>query len=267
MTSAAVLVARAPERAAGLVARLRDGGLDVTAAPVIERAPATDPAPLDEAVRRLVGGAYAWSVVTSVNAVDALRAAAGRTGTDLATAATRWAAVGPATRTALEGAGLRVDLLPADDDATAAGIVAAFPAPGGTAGTAARVLLPLGDLARPTLPDGLAAKGWEPDVVTAYRTVRRELPADVAARARSGGFDLVVVTSGSVAREVARQAGTGTPVVAIGRPSADVARAAGLAVAAVAASPTDEALAAAVVAALTTTHLSPTDALTSKEHP
>lgn len=268
-TTAAVLVARAPSRAEGLVASLRRDGLDVVAAPVIERAPATDLTSLDEAVRRLAGSGYAWVVVTSVNAVDALRDAAARTGADLAAATTRWAAVGPATRDALEAAGLRVDLLPADDDATAAGIVAAFPAPGSpTPGTdrgaaSGRVLLPLGDLARPTLADGLAAGGWEPDVVTAYRTVRRELPADVAARAGAGGFDVVVVTSGSVAREVARQVGLGTPVVTIGRPSADAAHDAGLTVAAVAATPTDEALAAAVREALV-----PTDALTStKEHP
>lgn len=246
----AVLVARAPERAAGLAARLRDDGLEVVVAPVIERAPADDLAPLDDAVRGLARGAYVWAVVTSVNAVDALADAAARTGTSLAETPARWAAVGPATTRALAAAGVTTDLVP-DDDATAAGLVAAFPDPAVTDPETPAVLLPLGDLARPTLDDGLADRGWAPHVVTAYRTVRHALPADVAERARAGGFDVVVVSSGSVAREIAHQAGTGTPVVAIGTPSADAAREAGLRVAAVASHPTDDALAAAVAHALT----------------
>ncbi|MGF0118433.1 uroporphyrinogen-III synthase [Promicromonospora sp. Marseille-Q5078] len=249
-----VLLARAPERAAGLAARLREAGHDVVVAPVIERAPADDVAPLDDAARALVRGAYAWTVVTSVNAVAALVAAAARTGDDLAAAPCRWAAVGPATSRALGDAGLTTDLVP-PADASAAGLVATFPAPddpdrGDPTTAAPRVLLPLGDLARPTLEHGLRARGWEPHVVTAYRTVRHDLPADVADRARAGGFDLVVVASGSVAREIAAQAGTATPVVAIGAPSAEAARDAGLRVAAVAARPTDDALAAAVGTAL-----------------
>ena len=68
----AVLVARAPERAAGLLALLRERGLDPVAAPVIERAPVEDRAGLDAARERLTLGAYDWVAITSVNAVDAL---------------------------------------------------------------------------------------------------------------------------------------------------------------------------------------------------
>ena len=247
-TGRAVLVARAPERGAPLAALLRAAGHDVVVAPVIERAPADDPVPLDDAVRGLAGGAFAWVVVTSVNAVDALADAAARTGTSLAGAPVRWAAVGPATARALAAAGVTTDLVP-EADATAAGLVAAFPDPEATDAEPRSVLLPLGDLARPTLDDGLAVRGWAPHVVTAYRTVHHTLPADVAERARAGGFDLVVVSSGSVAREIAAQTGTATAVVAIGGPSADAARDAGLHVAAVATHPTADALAAAVAAA------------------
>jgi uroporphyrinogen-III synthase len=120
------------------------------------------------------------------------------------------------------------------------------------------VLLPQGDLARATLRDGLAARGWEPDVVVAYRTVPVALPADVVRRAAGAGastgsgagVDAVVLTSGSVARQVAAQLGTALPAVCIGRPSAEVAAEVGLEVAAVATAPTDEALADAVVRAL-----------------
>ncbi|MFC7878140.1 uroporphyrinogen-III synthase [Isoptericola sp. NPDC057391] len=261
-----VLVARAPERGAGLASLLRDRGLEVVVAPVIERAPADDLAPLDDAVRGLARGAFVWAVVTSVNAVDALADAAARTGTSLAGAPVRWAAVGPATTRALAAAAVTTDLVP-DKDATAAGLVAAFPDPAVTDPETPAVLLPLGDLARPTLDEGLADRGWVPHVVTAYRTVRHELPADVAARARAGGFDVVVVSSGSVARELAAQAGTGTPVVAIGGPSADAAREAGLRVAAVADHPTDDALAAAVATALAADPTATDPTTSTKEHP
>lgn len=245
LTGRSVLLPRSPARAAGLADLLRRQGAAVTVAPVIERAPADDGAALATAVADVVAGRYIWVVITSVNAVGALTAAQGNprgdAGATLADAPVRWAAVGPATVRALADAGIITDLVP-DDEASADGLVAAFPA---APGPGSRVLLPLGDLARPTLRDGLTALGWTPRVVTAYRTVRSELPADVA----GARYDIVVVTSGSVAREIAQQYGTGTPVVAIGRPSAEAARDAGLRVAAVADHPTDAALAVAVTTA------------------
>ncbi|MEG3613598.1 uroporphyrinogen-III synthase [Isoptericola haloaureus] len=288
LTGRSVLLPRSPDRAAGLARRLRDAGADVTVAPVIERAPALDQHALRDAVDRLRDGRYAWTVITSVNAVDALADAlpvsdggSPAAQATFAAAPTRWAAVGPATVRALRSVGIEPELVPTD--ASAAGLVAAFPGPSEdaegatrdwTVGGAARaassvpkwrsrsdrerdaaraapptshhVLLPLGDRARPTLRDGLARLGWTPEVVTAYRTVRSELPADVVGRA----YDLVVVTSGSVAREVADQLGTAAPVVAIGRPSAEAADEVGLTVAGVASAPTDDGLAAAVTTAL-----------------
>ncbi|GAB2463312.1 uroporphyrinogen-III synthase [Xylanimonas ulmi] len=295
-----VLVPRAPERAGALAGLLRDLGAEVLVSPVTTTAPPAE-AGLDAAVRALDG--VAWVAVTSVNGVEALTAAADRAGIALARAATRWAAVGPATAAALRGAGVEVALEAAG---TAADLAAAFPPPPGPAsptgparppspaspsgpasppGPASgrgeptesepaeagpdsappvsheparqaatpdrRVLLPLGDLARTTLADGLRARGWDVRGVVAYRTVPAALPHDVVAAARARRLDAAVVAAGSAARELARQlGGDAPPVVAIGRPSADAARAAGLRVAAVAAAPTDAALAAAVVTAL-----------------
>lgn len=234
-----VLVARSPERAAGLLALLRGRGLEPVAAPVIERAPVEDPAELDAARSALARGAYAWVVVTSVNAVDALL------GPEVPlTAPVRWAAVGPATQQALAGYGVTVALVPTT--ATGAGLAAAFPRTrGGDEG--GRVLLPLGDLAADTVRAGLAAKGWAVDVVTAYRTVTRELPPELRHR-----HDVVVVASGSAARQVAAQLGP-QRVVAIGEPSARAAGDVGHTVLAVAAEPTDAALADAVTEALVRT--------------
>jgi uroporphyrinogen-III synthase len=286
----AVLVARAPERAAGLLALLRERGLDAVAAPVIERAPVEDLAELDAARERLARGAYDWVAVTSVNAVDALLGPATDTsegtGGDttsarsvaqsrqrllrathpavtssppddtpdsagrIADSLVRWAAVGPATRQALADRGLAVDLVP--DVATGAGLADAFPAATAGKGLRAdarepRVLLPLGDLASDTLRTGLVAKGWAADVVTAYRTVTRELSPELRRP-----YDVVVVASGSAARQVAAQLGP-QRVVAIGEPSARAAGAVGHTVLATAAEPTDEALADAVTEALVST--------------
>ncbi|MGI5188971.1 uroporphyrinogen-III synthase [Promicromonospora sp. CA-289599] len=254
-----VLVARSPGRAAGLLALLRERGLDAVAAPVIERAPVEDLAELGAARERLARGAYDWVAVTSVNAVDALLGPAtddtegGRTPdpADLAAVGpVRWAAVGPATRQALATRGLSVDLVP--DVATGAGLADVFPAATAAntfraGGQEPRVLLPLGDLASDTLRAGVVAKGWAVDVVTAYRTVTRELPPELRRP-----YDVVVVASGSAARQVAAQLGP-QRVVAIGEPSAGTARAVGHTVLATAAEPTDEALADAVTEALVRT--------------
>ncbi|MFP3715117.1 uroporphyrinogen-III synthase [Puerhibacterium sp. TATVAM-FAB25] len=252
----AVLVPRDPERASGLAARLEALGATVLVAPATRTEPAADPAALDAAVRRLAAGDHAWAVLTSVNAVRALEGAAARVAPGdpaalLAAAPTAWAAVGPTTRRALEALGATVSVVPAHER-SAEGLVAVFPdppAPSAT-GSARRVLLPQGDLARTTLRDGLAARGWEPDVVVAYRTLPVDLPADVVRRAGAGEVDAVVLTSGSVARQVAAQLGTTLPAVCIGRPSAEVAADLGLDVAAIATAPTDAALADAVVRAL-----------------
>nr|BFF19493.1 hypothetical protein GCM10025730_30140 [Promicromonospora thailandica] len=172
----------------------------------------------------------------------------------------RWAAVGPATEQALAAHGISAELVPGT--ATGAGLADAFPAaprrpdagPTGQrrSGSPApedagrpRVLLPLGDLAADTVRAGLVAKGWAVDVVTAYRTVARELPAAVRRRR----YDVVVVASGSAARRLAAEVGP-QRVVAIGEPSARAAGDVGHTVLGVAASPTDEALADAVTEAI-----------------
>jgi uroporphyrinogen-III synthase len=242
----AVLVARTPERAAALLTLLRERGLDPVAAPVIERAPVDDRTELDTARERLDHGVYEWVALTSVNAVDALLGPAPDPTRPAGPAAVsvRWAAVGPATRHALASYGLDVELVPGT--ATGAGLAEAFPAAPDDL-PAPRVLLPLGDLASDTLRTGLTAKGWAVDVVTAYRTVTRELPAELRRP-----YDVVVVASGSAARQVAAQLGP-QRVVAIGEPSARVAGAVGHTVLAVAAEPTDEALADAVTEALART--------------
>lgn len=126
------------------------------------------------------------------------------------------------------------------------------------------VLLPQGDLAAPTMHDGLHDLGYVPHVVTVYRTVTHTLAPDVVAAWRAGAVDAVVLTSGSVAREIARQLGPRDDVVgvAIGDPTARAARDVGLRLDAVADRPTDAALAAALTDALAATRTA-TNAVTA----
>ncbi|MEP7762806.1 uroporphyrinogen-III synthase [Sanguibacter sp. 25GB23B1] len=173
----------------------------------------------------------------------------------------RWAAVGPATARALRRAGVEPELVAAENSAVgmlAEWPVAQVPTPstrtssgsGPHASTStSRVLLPLGDLAEPTLEHGLAERGYTPVRITAYRTVSHPAPPGVVADWTAGRIHLVVLTSGSVAREVARQLGPRPDVlaVAIGQPTRRAAEGTGQRVAAVASGATDDALFSAII--------------------
>jgi hydroxymethylbilane synthase len=231
-----VLVCRAAGQAGGLVDALHAAGIDVVSVPAIaieHMAPDSD---LDHAVRAL--DRYAWIVLTSANAVDALVAASARVGAGTRpTPATRFAAVGRATADALRAAGWAVDHQPARSDAEA--LAASIPIAAGD-----RVLVPRADIADDRLPDALRARGAEVDAVVAYRTV--EAPAGsrplLAAALEGAPIDAVVLTSGSTARGLLALAGTehaqlvrGLAAICIGPRTVDEARALGFRV--VAASP------------------------------
>lgn len=243
-----ILVPRSAERAAGLVRRLEERGARTVVDAVISRARVEDLTPVDDAVADLIAGRFAWVAVTSVNAIDELAGSARRHGSTLEALPTRWAAVGRATARALEHAGVSVDFRPTE----ASGAALAAELPRGLPGNNARVLLPLGDLATPTAADGLGARGFDPHVVTVYRTVAHAVaPATVAAW-KSGAIDAVVLTSGSVVREVSTQLGPRDDVagVAIGQPTARAAAEVGVRVDVVAATADDAGLEAAVLTAL-----------------
>ncbi len=243
-----VLIPRSPGRATDLVDRLTACGARVLVCPVTTQVPVEDLEPVDTALRAIADGHFGWVAVTSVNAVDALSAAAARAGiSSLGQLPTRWAAVGPATGAAIEAQGASVDLMPTEH--SAAGMVGAFAA---ATLPPARILLPLGDLATTTLADGLRTHGHAPQVVTVYRTVPREVTPQVHADWTAGAVDAVVLTSPSIARQVAAQLGPRHRVsgVAIGRPTADAARDVGLRVDAVSTEATTDALLRALASAL-----------------
>jgi uroporphyrinogen III methyltransferase/synthase len=159
-----IVVTRPREQAGGLVEMLRDLGAQPIEFPVIQIAPADDYTPLDRALETLAD--YDWLVFTSVNGVRAFLKRLDSSKRDLRALRAKLAAIGPATREALEQAHLKVDVT--GDEFVAESLAAAI-ARHSVAGAA--VLLVRAAEAREYLPDFLRARGARVDVVAAYRTL------------------------------------------------------------------------------------------------
>ncbi len=272
-----VVVTRASHQAAPLAAALRERGANVVLAPAIAVVPPLDGGqPLDDALLRLEQ--YSWVAFTSSNAVAATFARADRRGVRKRFARIRTAAVGPSTAARVESEINRpVTLVPEQHDA--AGLAAAFPEPRPDDWC----FVPQSAQARPDLVDGLRARGWNIDAVSAYRTVTPTLSDHLAADVSSA--DAVVFASPSAVQgHLSQVASTAAPpggdlsaagndppprqslnepsappsagslvngrVVCIGRTTAAACAQADLPVAVVAASPTDAGLVDAVAAAV-----------------
>lgn len=212
-------------RPGAYAARLRASGAIPIAIPMIEIRPIAS-AELDEALRELER--FDWVAVTSPNGV---RSVFDRLDELDVTPppSLRWAAVGPATRSALETRGVAVDVTPR------AGVgVAIAEALGDLSG--ARVLLPRSAAASDELPRALATRGARVRAIDAYETVEGpETSRASLGEALERGVDAVVFTSGSTVRGWARLTGSpaeslaGAVVTAIGPVTADVSRDLGLA--------------------------------------
>jgi len=219
-----VVVTRPEAQADELAARLRAAGAVVATVPAIAIGPPGDGgAALDAAVDRLGNGGYQWLVVTSPNGARAVVERLGRGGP----AGTRVAAIGPGTAEVLEAAGIATDLVP--PEFVAESLLGAFPDPHADGDGTPRVLLARAAVARDVLPVGLGRRGWEVDVVEAYRTTPARLGAPE--RTAVANADVVTFTSSSTVEAFCAGVGVGAvpPVVAcIGPVTADTARAVGL---------------------------------------
>jgi uroporphyrinogen-III synthase len=144
------------------------------------------------------------------------------------------AAVGEGTAGALRRFGVEPDLVP--KTFTTAALGRAFPRGTG------HVLLARADIAPDGLEATVAAKGWTPRRVDAYRTrLVPSLPTEAAEALRAGEVDVVSFTSVSTvegfvraARSVLAEAPRSPVSVCIGPVTAEAARGAGLMVAGVA---------------------------------
>jgi len=235
-----VLVPRGGKWGDGVAATLRSYGAIPVIAPLINFASADDGAALSTALRQLGDGEFDWLVVTSATTVDVF---VGQGVT--IPASTKIAAVGETTAAALTLAGFRADFVPTGDN-SARGLVKEWP----KSDIAGRVLVPQSDIAEPNLVTGLAKLGLDAQFVAAYRTVGVPVTDTVRADVASGRIGAILVSSGSVARQIAAQLAplpVGTIVACIGPRTAFDARAAGLTVDLIAEDRSADSLVAALV--------------------
>jgi uroporphyrinogen-III synthase len=167
-----VLVGRARHQAGALSAELRKQGALVIEIPFIEIRKPRSFKPLDSSLRGL--HTYDWLILTSVNGVDAMwermrqlglsldgnRQAHQAEGNRL-----RVAAIGPATKKAIEQRGTRVDVVP--KEYVAESVVRSLK----SKVRGKRVLLVRAKIARDVIPQELRRAGAHVDVVEAYETV------------------------------------------------------------------------------------------------
>ncbi len=159
-----IIVSRAKEQANTLSQLLRECGAEVLEIPFIEIHPPQSFDALDKIIGNLL--AYDWLILTSVNGVNALFArleTLGKSEADLLHL--KIAAIGPATRKAIEKRGLPVDVMPKEYVAEA--VVAALR----NQVVGDRVLLVRAKVARDVIPNSLRELGAKVHVVEAYETV------------------------------------------------------------------------------------------------
>ncbi len=222
-----VLVTRARRQAGALSRALRKLGAKVVEVPAIEIRSPRSFRPLDRVLSQFAS--YDWLILTSVNGVDALLARMNRLSIPLRQlSGMRIAAIGPATRTALENRGLRVDVMPREYVAEA--VVRALR----RRVRGQRILLVRAAVARDVIPKQLQKAGARVDVVAAYRTVA---PKGSASRLRlllksPRRPDFITFTSSSTARNFAAMLKgnslTGTKLVSIGPVTSSTLRQVGL---------------------------------------
>ena len=182
-----VLVGRARHQAGALSAELRRQGAQVIEIPFIEIRKPRSFKPLDSALKNL--STYDWLILTSVNGVDAMwerlaKLQPSKTGKregpasirgireqlpNLAPGAERQplriAAIGPATKKAIEQRGATVDVVP--KEYVAESVVSSLK----SKVKGKRVLLVRAKVARDVIPQELRKAGAHVDVVEAYETV------------------------------------------------------------------------------------------------
>ncbi|MEO8097005.1 MAG: uroporphyrinogen-III C-methyltransferase [Acidobacteriota bacterium] len=222
-----IIVTRDRRQSRDLAEPLEELGAEVIALPVIEICPPVDRAPLDRAIANL--HQYDWLIFTSANGVRSFVSALDASPVDLRKLKAKIAAIGPATRAAVEALHLKVDRMPAEY--VAESLLEAFAAED-LAGQ--RILLPRAAVARDIVPLELANRGASVDVVEAYRTEVPQGASDRAHDVLAPRPDWITFTSSSTVRNFVAVAGvaalTGVRIASIGPITSATARELGLAV-------------------------------------
>lgn len=159
-----VLVGRARHQAGALSAELRKLGAQVLEIPFIEIRKPRSFKPLDAALKNLEG--YDWLILTSVNGVEAMwNRMENLRKPGIKGGRIHIAAIGPATKKAIEQRGVKVDIVP--KEYVAESVVRSLKAKV----KGKRVLLVRAKIARDVIPHELRKSGAHVDVVEAYETI------------------------------------------------------------------------------------------------
>jgi len=200
-----ILVGRARHQAGALSGELRKRGATVLEIPFIEIRKPRSFTPLDGALRNLES--YDWLILTSANGVEAMWQRLAKLRVKTTTLAhLNIAAIGPATKKAIERRGAKVDVVP--KEYVAESVVRSLH----RRVQGKRVLLVRAKVARDVIPRALRQAGAKVDVVEAYETV---VPQSSRARLRSAlknpklRPNVVTFTSSSTVRNFAALLGKG----------------------------------------------------------
>lgn len=251
-----------------IAAALKTGGARVDTFALTQTIP-IESEQLEQMRQRLASGYYAWVVLSSWRAAQAvlpqlnslaLAPASAPTPHSPTSAPTHLAVVGQSTAEWVNShCALKPTLVGAG---SAAKLLEVFPTPPATptvatptSATAAlmspTICLPQSQLAAPTLAQGLSQLGWQVDAVATYTTAPlTQLPAHLKTQWQAGAWDAVVVTAGSSAQALLQLLGPPpkkTAVVSIGKSTSARCRELGLRVDATAATPRAEHITQAII--------------------
>lgn len=191
-----VLVGRARHQAGALAAELRKLGATVIEIPFIEIRRPLSFKPLDSALKDLRN--YDWLILTSTNGVAAMWERMTRLHLPISSLENlRVAAIGPATKNAIEQRGAKVDIVPKEyiAESVVRSLIKRV--------KGKRVLLVRAKVARDVIPKELRKAGAQVDVVEAYETVvpqasRKRLCSTLADKKRRP--HVITLTSSSTVR-------------------------------------------------------------------
>lgn len=223
-----VVVTRARAQASGFARTLRSLGAAVVELPAITIQPLIESDEVNNAVLSISG--YDLLCLSSPNAVELFFEALSRNGLDArALAGVRIAAIGPGTAAALRDQRIEADIVP--ERSVAEGLVEALEA---TEVEGRKVLVARAEEARNVLPEALAGRGANVNVVALYRTVRDTPESHSLESAGDAGW--ITFTSASTVENLLLAMPGGLPpaarIISIGPVTSEAIRAAGLEVAA-----------------------------------
>ncbi len=226
-----VVITRPEAQAETFADLLRAQGANVIPFPVIRVVPPESWGPFDLALDRLE--TYHWILFTSANGVSSFFRRLRERDRDVRDLkGIRIATIGPATASAVERLGIRVDLVP--EEFISEGVVRVFSRENLKG---CRILLPRAEEARDVIPAGLEKMGAKIDVVTVYRTLRSDRDAaELLPLLSRGKVDVITFTSPSTVTHFLGIMGpgfrlpAGSRIACIGPVTADAARKAGLTV-------------------------------------